>query len=83
MRPGRSRLVPAALAAFLLGVALMIPFESTLTRIGGVIALAAFVVLGVAAIADPRFLAGEGEEDQAERSPSDPTGSGSRSPTSS
>ncbi len=53
----------AAVVAFAVGVALMIPFEETLTRLAGMIALATFVVLGVAAIAEPRFLAADDRED--------------------
>jgi hypothetical protein len=40
----------------LLGLALMIPFDSTVTRILGVAALLAFVVCGVFAIATPAYL---------------------------
>jgi hypothetical protein len=46
----------AAIAAFVLGVALMIPFEATATRILGVLSLFAFIVLGVFAIARPEHL---------------------------
>ncbi len=51
------RLTIAAVAAFVAGVALMIPFEATITRILGVLCLFAFVVLGVFAIAQPERLA--------------------------
>jgi hypothetical protein len=54
-------LTAAALAAFVLGVALMIPFEAALTRALGVLALFAFIVLGVFAIARPERL---GEPDE-------------------
>ena len=47
------RLTVAAVAAFVLGVALMIPFEAMTTRILGVLCLFAFIVIGVFAIADP------------------------------
>lgn len=47
------RLTVAAIAAFVLGVALMIPFEATITRILGVLCLFAFIVIGVFAIATP------------------------------
>jgi hypothetical protein len=50
------RLTLAAVAAFVLGVALMIPFEATVTRILGVLCLFAFIVLGVFAIARPERL---------------------------
>jgi hypothetical protein len=38
------------------GLALMLGFEHTLTRIVGVLALFAFIVTGVFLIADPEFL---------------------------
>jgi hypothetical protein len=60
----RPPLVTVAVVAFVLGVGLMVPFESTLTRIGGILALAVFVACGIAAIAEPRFLTeDEGEGD--------------------
>jgi hypothetical protein len=54
----------AAILAFVAGVGLMVPFEGTLTRVGGIIALAAFVVCGLAAIAEPGFLAADQEDDE-------------------
>jgi hypothetical protein len=45
-----------ALGCFLLGVALMIPFEQWFTRVPGVAALFAAIVIGVFAIARPEFL---------------------------
>jgi hypothetical protein len=45
--------VPAWLVA---GVALMIPFEATITRILGISLLFAFIVGGLFLIAAPRFL---------------------------
>lgn len=50
------RLTTAALAAFVIGVGLMVPFEGTLVRIAGVLCLFAFIVLGVFAIATPERL---------------------------
>jgi hypothetical protein len=47
------------LTSLVLGVALMVPFESTLTRIAGVLSLFAFIVSGVVAIADPRSIEGD------------------------
>jgi hypothetical protein len=44
------------------GVLLMVPFESTITRILGVAALIAFVVCGVFAIATPEYLSRPDEE---------------------
>ena len=45
-----------ALACFGLGVLLMIPFEHWFTRVPGVAALFAAIVIGVFAIARPEFL---------------------------
>jgi hypothetical protein len=45
------------------GVVLMIGFESAITRVVGLLALFAFIVIGVFLIADPAFLAAEDEED--------------------
>lgn len=53
-------LVPLSLLA---GIALMLPFDSTATRVLGVACLLAFVVGGLFLIADPSFLAAEDEED--------------------
>ena len=44
------------LASLAIGLALMLVFEATLTRILGVTALFAFIVSGVFLIADPAFL---------------------------
>jgi hypothetical protein len=64
MSARRPRLALTAVVAFVIGVAVMIPFESTITRVVGIVALAAFVGCGIAAIAEPGFLAAdEGEED--------------------
>ena len=45
------------------GVVLMVGFESAITRVLGLLALFAFIVIGVFLIADPVFLAAEDEED--------------------
>lgn len=61
------RLTMLTIAAFALGVALMIPFEATATRILGVVSLFAFIVLGVFAVARPERLGAppaEGAEDK-------------------
>lgn len=63
MSSRRPPLAVIAVVVFGLGVGLMVPFESTVTRIGGILALTAFVVCGLAAIADPDFLAADAEED--------------------
>jgi hypothetical protein len=56
------RLPLLALGSFVLGVALMIPFEYTLTRVAGVAALFGAIVAGVFAIATPETLAAEEDE---------------------
>ena len=63
MSAGRSTLVLAAAVAFILGAGLMIPFSSMLTRVAGIVSLAVFVVCGLLAIAEPRFLAADGDEE--------------------
>ena len=57
-----TRLPVLALAAFVLGVALMIPFEYTITRILGVALLFGAIVTGVFAIANPELLSDEEQE---------------------
>lgn len=56
------RLQVVAIAAFVVGAALMVPFEGTATRIAGLLALATFIVAGVFAIARPERL-GDPPED--------------------
>ena len=56
MTADRRRLAAATAAAFVLGLAFMLPFEYTVTRILGVISLATFVILGMRLVADPGFL---------------------------
>jgi hypothetical protein len=64
MTSRRPPLAIAAIVAFVAGVGLMVPFEGTLTRVGGIVALAAFVVCGLAAIAEPGFLTADQEDDE-------------------
>ena len=45
-----------------IGLVLMLGFESALTRALGVLALFAFIVIGVFLIADPDFLAAEDQQ---------------------
>jgi hypothetical protein len=52
----RPRRAVLPLVLLTLGVIAMVPFESPVTRVIGVLALAGFVVSGVFAIADPRWL---------------------------
>jgi len=56
------------LAAALVGVVLMVAFESPLTRVLGLLCLFGFIVGGVFLIADPKFLAEEEPEATRERS---------------
>ena len=58
--------LPLALLA--IGVVLMIGFEAPLTRVLGVLALFAFIVVGVFRIADPAALEGDPDEVRRERS---------------
>ena len=61
-----SRLEVAAIACFVLGAGLLLPFESTVTILLGVLLLAAFIVCGVFALATPESLARDpGESDSA------------------
>lgn len=55
------RLLMLMIGSLIVGVALMVPFEWTVTRILGVIALFTFIVSGVFLIADPGWLASERE----------------------
>jgi hypothetical protein len=59
-----TRLPVRALCSFVLGIALMIPFEYTVTRVLGVAALFGAIVAGVFAIARPEWL--EMDEDDAD-----------------
>ena len=56
--PRRARL---PLALLTVGAISMLAFEGTITRVVGIVALFAWVVAGVFAIADPRWLAGAPE----------------------
>ena len=55
----RSPLAVATVVALVAGLALMIPFESSLARALGVACLFAFIVCGVFLIASPEYLARE------------------------
>jgi len=57
------RLPVIALACFVLGVAVMLPFDAWYTITVGVLLLFAAIVTGVFAIATPEFLAREEEPD--------------------
>ena len=56
------RLLGIAVLALVAGVGLMVPFEHTLTFVGGVACLFAFIVLGVLAIATPEALGAESRD---------------------
>jgi hypothetical protein len=47
------------LGCLVVGMGLMLAFESALSRVAGLLALFAFIVIGVFLIADPAFLAAE------------------------
>jgi hypothetical protein len=59
MSKGRKLLL--VVAAFVVGVGLMVPFDATITRVLGMGFLLAFIVGGVYVIADPRFLSADEE----------------------
>ena len=56
------RWLAVMLASLAVGLVLMIGFEHAITRVFGLLALFAFIVIGVFLIADPAFLAAEDEE---------------------
>lgn len=58
-----SRLVASAIGAFLAGAAILLLAEAELLRVLGALGLLAAIVCGTFAIADPREL-GRDEEDQ-------------------
>ena len=57
-----TRLEAAAAACFVLGTALLFPFEETLTLVFGVLLLLTSIVLGVFALASPERLAAERDD---------------------
>jgi hypothetical protein len=56
------RLLALTLGSLVLGIALMIPFDTPVTRTLGVVALFTFIVSGVFLVADPRFLAQDDDD---------------------
>ena len=52
----------AALACLVVGAVLMVVFSDPVTRVVGIVALVAFVVLGLFAIANPDYLGRKPEE---------------------
>ena len=69
MSAERPRLLVPAAAAFVLGLALMLPFEYWFTRVAGMLCLATFVACGLLMIASPGFLEADDEEDSAPDGP--------------
>jgi hypothetical protein len=57
-----SRRLAACLVCLVAGLGLMLFSELTVTRVLGVLALFAFVVIGVFTIADPEFLARDDDD---------------------
>ena len=55
------RWLPLMLGCLAVGLVLMLAFESAVTRLLGVLALFAFIVIGVFLVADPAFLVEEEE----------------------
>ncbi len=60
----RPRRAVLPLVLLTVGVIAMVPFESPVTRVIGVLALAGFVVSGVFAIADPSWLRSTSDADR-------------------
>jgi hypothetical protein len=70
----KDRLLAVAVATGVVGAGLMLAFDGLVARIVGVLALGAFIVCGLFAVADPRFLADD-EPGGAERDgPTPPPG---------
>jgi hypothetical protein len=65
----RLSLPRAFLGLAILAVALMIPFDTTITRILGVACIFGALAVGMATIASPEFLAGDAEDESPPRSP--------------
>ena len=55
------RWLAVMLGCLAVGLVLMVAFESAITRVLGLLALVAFIVIGVFLIAVPAFLAAEDE----------------------
>jgi hypothetical protein len=63
MSPAHNRRLAAlTVASFVLGIALMVPFDYAITRALGVLALFGFIVSGVFLIADPDVIARDDDE---------------------
>ena len=55
------KLLPLAIALFVIGAGLMFAFDSPLARVPGMAALFGFIVCGVFLIARPEFLGRDGD----------------------
>ncbi len=64
MSPRRQPLAWFMLAAFVVGMALMLAFDAAITRVLGLTALTAFMVSGVFLVADPGMLEPDDDEPQ-------------------
>ena len=60
--PRRGPLAGLMLASFVVGMALMLAFEATITRVLGMTALVTFMVSGLFLVADPAMLDPEDDE---------------------
>jgi hypothetical protein len=61
LAPPRGRLVTAMLVFLVVALVAMIGFEYAITRLIGVLCIFGFIICGVFAVADPRFLTVEEE----------------------
>ncbi len=66
MRAPRDRLFAATITALVVGAVLNLVFDQVVTRVIGVLALLAFVVLGAFLILSPEYL-GRGDDQEGER----------------
>ena len=66
MRAPRDRLFAATIAALVIGAVLNLFFDLVVTRVIGVLALLAFIVMGAFLILSPEYL-GRGDDQEGER----------------
>jgi len=62
LAPPRGRLVTAMIGFLVVALVMMIGFEYAITRLIGVLCIFGFIICGVFAVADPRFLTVDEEE---------------------
>ena len=60
----KQALMAVMLGCLAVGMVVMLVFDSAIARVVGVLALFAFIVMGVFLIADPEFLAAEDDEER-------------------